>query len=175
MRFRLSVWQTILKFSGGRKLVHPPPEWREVLSEHHPNLVITEWTDLPAAYLSKLNEMNQNGGGWINQGPKLGTYAVSGGYTEWSLRCASRAAYGCMAMAKLRFFYVTKSLVLLVSAGREHKHTGQCMLTRGLPPDLKCKVDAILDKHPNIRLRYTHQPTRVVERLTLVRSSLCCF
>ena len=165
------VLQRMLKFSGGRHMVHPPPEYVVVMQTNEPNLFITDWKNLPAPYVAKLAELNCGGGGWINQGPKMGTYVERGGYTEWVLRCSSRSAWGCMNQIKIQFYYMTKNLTMLNSAGRPHKHEGEFKLSRGLSPQVKELIKNILFNNARIQLRCAAHPSNdPVEHLAVLPS-----
>jgi hypothetical protein len=59
--------------------------------------------DAPEEFKMKLAELNEDGGGWVNQGPKAGYYADTFCATQWPMRCKSRCAYGCMTTVKYQY------------------------------------------------------------------------
>lgn len=124
-----------------------------------PELTMSGWKDAPPEVTRKMKELEEGGGGWVNQGPVQGYYLDTACVTEWVARCKSRAAFGCMRMIKLRYHYLTKKLELLVTSGRCHQHGGadpwaSCKLTRGLPPQIQNLIKEVVTKHKRIKLRW---------------------
>ena len=108
-----SCAQSILVARGGRRAKHPPCGWITLVSKHSPDLVMSTLKDLPLEFQAKVAELEEGGGGFVNQGPVQGVYLDRACLSEWTQRCKSRGAYGCMYMVKVRYHYLTKKLELL--------------------------------------------------------------
>ena len=48
--------------------------------------------------------------------------------------------------------FVTNTIEVQDAVGWEHTHSGQLLLTRGLPQQLKADIDPVRTQHPNIKL-----------------------
>ena len=75
-------------------------------------------------------------------GPKTGTYSVTMASWTWMLRCKSCAAWGCPSKLKVSYATMDQCIKVYDAAGWQHKHDGDLLLKRGMPPQLKQALDA---------------------------------
>ena len=72
--------------------------------------------------------------------------------TTYMMRCKSCNAWGCKKKVKIVVHNGPQPRVALYdAAGWDHTHSGEFKLQRGLPPQLKVDLTAILAREPQTR------------------------
>jgi len=133
-----------------------------IITEEKPDDVhIDKIEDFPASFTKVLVEKNEKGGGWTNAGRRYGCYYATVGQRVWQLRCASCTAWGCQARAKLVVDFNLKKMYAMVATGIPHKHEGDKLTARGLPPQVKDLIKSIVGKRPRTKLKYARPITTI--------------
>ena len=146
--------QLLLSKKSGRGKKNGDPKWEEIaefaIDDQAPTAML--YTDLAPGVVTCLAANEEGGGGHTLAGSKHGHYSALRGTVTWTLRCKSCTAWGCINQKKVVANLILKEAKVFDATGWPHTHSGILLTKRGLPPQIKVKMDKIIFDSPSIKL-----------------------
>ena len=131
--------QPILKRSGGTKAVNGPPHWvlKSTVIIDASTPVPTSWKAVDVRSMAYINMTSKDGCCWTAAGLKAGYYSINDQTYTFKLKCITCVAYGGHGALKVKVDCNLNQERIYEAEGWEHKHDGDLLRKRGLPPQVR--------------------------------------